>query len=93
MRLTRGRGTVLLFLPGGRAGMCAAWPDGASPQKYTHSRSLLPYSRSLLTLVWSTQAVVINTYLSLFSSCVVSMIFSSLYSGQFKLDPVPTSPP
>jgi len=35
------------------------------------------------------QAVVINTYLSLFSSCVVSMIFSSLYSGQFKLDPVP----
>jgi len=33
------------------------------------------------------QAVVINTYLSLFSSCVASMIFSSLYSGQFKLDP------
>jgi len=35
----------------------------------------------------SQQAVVINTYLSLFSSCVASMIFSSLYSGQFKLDP------
>mmetsp|Transcript_18291 Transcript_18291/g.60106 ORF Transcript_18291/g.60106 Transcript_18291/m.60106 type:complete len:556 (-) Transcript_18291:270-1937(-) len=33
------------------------------------------------------QAVVINTYLSLFSSCVASMLFSSLYSQQFKFDP------
>ena len=33
------------------------------------------------------EAVVVNTYLSLFSSAVAAMIFSSLYSGQFKLDP------
>lgn len=33
------------------------------------------------------QAVVVNTYLSQFSSCVAAMVFSSLYSGQFKLDP------
>lgn len=33
------------------------------------------------------EAAVVNTYLSLFSSCVAAMIFSSLYSGQFKLDP------
>ncbi|EKX32066.1 hypothetical protein GUITHDRAFT_121766 [Guillardia theta CCMP2712] len=33
------------------------------------------------------QAVVVNTYLSLFSSCVASMIFSSMYSRQLKLDP------
>ena len=32
-------------------------------------------------------AVVVNTYLALFSSAVASMVFSSLYSGQFKLDP------
>jgi len=30
--------------------------DTASSQKSAHSRSLLPYSRSLLTIVWSTQA-------------------------------------
>mmetsp|Transcript_13153 Transcript_13153/g.26277 ORF Transcript_13153/g.26277 Transcript_13153/m.26277 type:complete len:602 (+) Transcript_13153:188-1993(+) len=33
------------------------------------------------------EAVVVNTYLALFSSCVAAMVFSSLYSGQFKLDP------
>jgi ammonium transporter Rh len=33
------------------------------------------------------QAVVVNTYLSQFSSCVAAMVFSSLLSGQFKLDP------
>ena len=33
------------------------------------------------------QAVVVNTYLSQFSSCVAAMVFSSLYSGQFKMDP------
>lgn len=33
------------------------------------------------------QAVVVNTYLSQFASCVAAMVFSSLYSGQFKLDP------
>lgn len=35
----------------------------------------------------SQQGVVVNTYLSLFSSSVWVMVFSSLYSGQFKLDP------
>jgi len=35
----------------------------------------------------SQQGVVVNTYLSLFSSSVWVMFFSSLYSGQFKLDP------
>ena len=33
------------------------------------------------------QSVVVNTYLSQFASCVAAMVFSSLYSGQFKLDP------
>ena len=32
-------------------------PPDASSQKSAHSRSLLPYSKSLLTLVWSAQAL------------------------------------
>jgi hypothetical protein len=36
------------------------WDITASFEKSAYSRSLLPYGRSLLTLVWSTQALVVQ---------------------------------